>query len=140
MRTYLIVAHRTLVGRPLVEHVASLGPPEEVRLHLVVPVKHPAGPWSDGVVEAAARTRLDEGLAEFRGHGYDVSGEVGDANPVYAVTTALRHLDGPVAGIVVSTLPAGVSRWLHLDVVSRIRREVEPTPVDHVSAVTADAS
>lgn len=106
----------------------------------MVPAKHPAGPWSDGVVEAAARTRLDEALAEFRGHGYDVSGEVGDANPVYAVTTALRHLDGPVAGIVVSTLPAGVSRWLHLDVVSRIRREVEPTPVDHVSAVTADAS
>ena len=140
MRTYLIVAHRTLVGRPLIEHVASLGPPAEVKLHLVVPVKHPAGPWSDGAVEAAARSRLDEGVAEFVGRGYDVAGEVGDANPVYAVTTALRNLDGTVDGIVVSTLPAGVSRWLHLDVVSRIRREVEGTPVNHVSAVTADAS
>jgi hypothetical protein len=139
MRTYLIVAHRTLVGRPLVEHVASLGPPDECHLHLVVPVQHPSGPWSDGAVESAARARLDEGLATFRDLGYEVTGEVGDANPVYAATTALRQLHG-VDGIIVSTLPRGVSRWLRFDAVSRLRREVDDVPVTHVSQVTADTS
>ena len=117
MRTYLIVAHRTLVGRPLVEHVASLGSPDEVRLHLVVPVKHPAGPWSDGVVEGAARSRLDEGMAEFAGRGYDVSGEVGDANPVYAVGTVLRR-DGADRRLVPAHHPheqAGVDVEVQID-------------------------
>ena len=139
MRTYLVVAHRTLIGQQLVDHVASLGPPGDVRLHLVVPVHHPSGPWSDGVVVAAARARLDEGLAAFRGLGYEVTGEVGDANPVYAVTTVLRTIP-PVDGIVVSTLPRGVSRWLHLDVVHRLRREVDGVEVSHVESVPADAS
>jgi hypothetical protein len=139
MRTYLLVAHRTLVGEALIDQVATLGPPEECHLHLVVPVHHPSGAWSDGEVEAAARLRLDEGEATFRSLGYEVTGEVGDANPVYAATTALRSLGGAVDGIVVSTLPRGVSKWLHLDVVSRLRREVEGRriPVTHVAAVHA---
>lgn len=140
-RTYLVVAHRTLVGDALLAHVGTLGPAEELHLHLVVPVHHPAGPWSDGEVEAAARLRLDEGEATFRSLGYEVTGEVGDANPVYAVTTALRSLDSTVDGIVLSTLPRGVSRWLRIDAVSRLRREVEDRniPVTHVAASTTPA-
>jgi hypothetical protein len=134
MRTYLVVAHRTLVGPALVEHVRTLGSPGEVRLHLVVPVRHPTDhAWSDGEVEAVARARLEEGLAAFRGLGFEVTGEVGDANPVYAVTTALRGTSLPFDGIIVSTLHSSVSRWLHLDVVSRLRREVE-LPITHVEA------
>jgi hypothetical protein len=142
MRTYLVVAHRTLVGRPLIDRVARLGLPDDCHLHLVVPVRHPTDhPWSDGEVQAAAQARLDEGIATFRSLGYDVTGEVGDANPVYAVATALRDVPFDVVGVVVSTLPPGVSRWLHVDVVSRVRREVEPLPVTHVvsSAVEATA-
>jgi hypothetical protein len=91
MRTYLVVAHRTLVGQGLVAQVAAVGPPEELCLHLVVPVHHPVDhAWSDGEVEATARARLEEGIAAFRAIGYEVSGEVGDANPVYATLTALR--------------------------------------------------
>ena len=134
MRTYLVVAHRTLVGERLVEHVRSIGPPDELRLHLVVPVHHPNDhAWSDGEVEAAAAARLEEGLSLFRGLGYEVSGEVGDANPVYAVITALRDSTRECDGILVSTLPSGLSRWLHVDAVSRIRREVN-LPVIHVVA------
>jgi hypothetical protein len=137
MRTYLVVAHRTLVGRSLVDHVTTLGPPGEVRLHLVVPVRHPTDHvWSDGEVEAVARARLDEGLAAFRALGFEVTGEVGDANPVYAVTTALRSAPSQPDGVIVSTLPAGVSKWLHLDAVSRIRREVD-LPVTHVESRAA---
>jgi hypothetical protein len=134
MRIYLVVAHRTLIGPALIDHVRTLGPPEECHLHLVVPVRHPTDhAWTDGEVRAVARARLEEGLGAFRALGFEVSGEVGDSNPVYAVTTALRTASFRCDGVVVSTLPSGVSRWLHLDAVTRIRREVD-LPVTHVES------
>ncbi len=144
MSTYLVVAHRTLVEDHLLDHVRSLRETgEHVRLHLVVPVTHPRDhAWSDGQVEGAAQRRLDEGLAAFRALGAEVTGEVGDANPVYAVATALRNAQGTNwDGIIVSTLPPGVSRWLGLDAVSRIKREFD-LPVTHLVAAapaTAEA-
>jgi hypothetical protein len=140
MRTYLVVAHRTLVEDHLLDHVRSLCEGGECRFHLVVPVTHPRDhAWSDGEVEATARRRLDEGLAAFGGIGADVTGEIGDANPVYATATALRTIpDGGWAGVIVSTLPAGVSRWLGLDAVSRITRATD-LPVTHLVAARAPA-
>jgi hypothetical protein len=103
-----------------------------------VPVRHPRGhAWTDGEVDAAARKRLDEGLDAFRAAGIEVTGEVGDANPVYAAGVAMRaRPDVTWAGIIVSTLPPGVSRWLGLDVVSRIEYEYE-LPVTHLVADAA---
>lgn len=140
MRSYLVVAHRTLVEDHLLDHVRSLSAEGDCTFHLVVPVRHPRDhAWTDGEVEAAARRRLDEGLAAFRAIGADVTGEVGDANPVYAVGVAMRaHPEADWAGIVVSTLPPGVSRWLGLDAVSRIEREYE-RPVTHLVAARAPA-
>jgi hypothetical protein len=142
---YLVVAHRTLVEDHLLDHVRELGAdsPGECSFHLVVPVTHPAGAWSDGEVTAAAQAKLDEGLVAFRraAPGSEVTGEVGDANPVYATAAALRaQPDRDWTGIIVSTLPPGVSRWLGLDAVSRIRREFD-LPVTHLVAtrVAADA-
>jgi hypothetical protein len=147
MQTYLVVAHRTLVGEHLLDHVRSLCPAGEAgqcRFYLVVPVTHPRDhAWSEGEVDAAGRRRLDEGLEAFRNLGVEATGEVGDANPVYAVSTALRNRpfgDDEWEGIIVSTLPPGVSHWLGLDVVSRIKREFD-IPVTHLVApkVQADA-
>lgn len=135
MRTHLVVAHRTLVDEHVRDHARSLAAEGSCRFHLVVPVSHPKDhAWSEGEIEAAARVRLDEGLAAFREMGLDVTGEVGDVNPVYAVATALRRRpDEDWAGIIVSTLAPGVSRWLGLDVVSRVRREFD-IPVTHLVA------
>jgi hypothetical protein len=140
MRTYLVVAHRTLVEDHLLDHVRSLCEGGECRFHLVVPVTHPRDhAWSDGEVQAAAQRRLDEGLAAFGAIGADVTGETGDANPVYATATALRNVpEGGWAGIIVSTLPAGVSRWLGIDAVSRITRSTD-LPVTHLVAARAPA-
>ena len=145
MRSYLVVAHRTLVEDHLLEHVRTMceAAPGECAFHLVVPVTHPPGAWSEGEVTAAARDKLDEGLAAFArvAPGAEVTGEVGDANPVYATSAALRaDPDRDWAGIIVSTLPPGVSRWLGLDAVSRIRREFD-LPVTHLVAAreTAEA-
>lgn len=135
MGTHLVVAHRTLVEDRLLDHVRSLCEAGHRRFHLVVPVTHPRDhAWTDGEVEHAARRRLDEGLATFRAIGAEVTGEVGDANPVYAVATALRTVpDGGWEGIIVCTLQPGVSRWLGLDAVSRIKREFD-LPVTHLVA------
>jgi hypothetical protein len=115
--------------------------PGECEFHLVVPVTHPPGAWSEGEVQAAAQAKLDEGLAAFRraAPGAEVTGEVGDANPVYATSAALRaDPDRDWDGIIVSTLPPGVSRWLGLDAVSRIRREFD-LPVTHLVATREPA-
>lgn len=140
MSAYLLVAHRTLVEDHLLDHVRSLCAAESCRFHLVVPVTHPRDhAWSDGEVTAAARRRLDEGLAAFAAVGAEVTGEVGDANPVYAVATALRRSAADRwDGIIVSTLPPGLSRWLGLDAVSRIKREFD-LPVTHLVAARTPA-
>jgi hypothetical protein len=137
--TYLVVAHRTLVEDHLIDHVRDLAAREGCRFHLVVPVTHPSGAWSDGTVTAAAEKRVAEGIAAFAAVDALATGEVGDANPVYAVATALRTSDiDDWAGIIVSTLPPGVSRWLGLDAVSRISREFD-LPVTHLVATRTPA-
>lgn len=135
----MVVAHRTLVEDHLLDHVRGLCKDGDCRFHLVVPVTHPMGAWSEGEIEAAAEARLEEGEAAFAAIGAEVTGEVGDANPVYAVAAALRgRPDEDWAGIIVSTLPPGISRWLGLDAVSRIKREFD-LPVTHLVAERAAA-
>lgn len=135
----MLVAHRTLIDDHVLDHVRALCAAEDCRFHLVVPVTHPHGAWTDGEVAAAAEHRLEEGIAAFTGIGAEVTGEVGDANPVYAVAAALRRApDEDWVGIIVSTLAPGVSRWLGLDAVSRISREFD-LPVTHLVAAPSPA-
>jgi hypothetical protein len=130
--TYLVVAHRTLVGEHLLDHAAELAEKEDCRFHLVVPVHHPPNQaWSDGQIAGVARKCLEEGLAAFAERGLEATGEVGDENPVYAASTALRELGFECDGIILSTLPKGVSRWMRMDVPSRMRREFD-LPITHL--------
>ena len=59
-----------------------------------------------------------------------VTGEVGDHRAADAVDDVLRRGE-EFDRIIVSTLPAGVSRWLRLDLVSQIERTVD-IPVEHI--------
>lgn len=135
MRRYLVVAHRTLGGAHLLDHLLALREDGPCRFHLLVPEAHPMGSWSDGEVRAAAQRRLREGLDRLHESGIVADGEVGDANPVYAIGVVLRR-EGTdsFSGIVLSTLPAGPSRWLKLDVPARVRREFWQLPVTHLVA------
>jgi hypothetical protein len=140
MGTYIVVAHRTLVGPHLLEFAREQAVHEpDTRFHLVVPVHRPSGAWSDGQVQGLGRKRLDEGIAAFADAGLNVTGEVGDASPVYAVSTALRNLRFDCEGIILSTLPRGVSAWLRMDVEHRMRREFD-LPVTHLVADKATSS
>ncbi len=141
MRRYLIVAHRTLGGTHLLEHVRALREEGPCRFHLLVPVEHPMGSWSDGQVSAAAKRTLQEGLDHFHDERIIADGEIGDANPVYAAGVVIRR-EGPGAftGIILSTLPPGPSRWLHLDVPTRMAKEFPDLELIHLVAEREHAS
>jgi hypothetical protein len=140
MPRYLIIAHRTLGGSHLIEHVRALREAGPCRFHLLVPIEHPMGAWTDGQVQAVAKRTLQEGLDRFHDERIIADGEIGDANPVYAAGVVIRREgEGSFTGIVLSTLPAGPSRWLHLDVPSRMRKAFPKLEVVHLVAEPAHA-
>ena len=136
MRRYLVVAHQTAISDALDRQVDACRDAGECTFHLIVPVTHPHGAWSDGSVNAAAEARLAEALAHFRQRGVEMTGAVGDVSPVRAVGDALIESD--YDEVILSTLPPGPSRWLHQDVPHRLERSID-IPVTHVVAATVPA-
>lgn len=78
-----------------------------------------------------AEHRLDLMLDRVRSLGGEATGQVGDPDPVVAVEELLlgRSFDG----IIISTLPARISRWLKLDLPSQVARMTD-VPVVTVEA------
>lgn len=135
MRRYLVVAHRTLGGAHLVEHLHRLREQDPYcRFHVIVPEYHPHDhTWTEAEVKLAAKDRLDATLADMASMGMGATGEVGDSNPVYAIGVALRR-EGQDAfhGIVLSTLPRRLSLWW--DVPNRVKREYPDLALTHLVA------
>lgn len=136
----LLVANRTATDRPLVEAVRARSQRGPVTFHLVVPAT-PQGlhrlvdPEVAGL--AAAHKRLAAALVVLSdAAGGEVTGNVGDANPLAAVADAL-NLHG-FDEIILSTLPKRVSRWLRVDLPSKIRGL--GVPVLHVTDTEAQIS
>jgi hypothetical protein len=159
----LIVANQTLGGEALDRSVRDCISRDVRVFHVVVPgtkAKDELASWPGGfgvhegmspdqikaVHERAARDqeaavaearrragrRLDQMLEKIETLGGQADGEVGVADPLEAVTEALEG-HGPFDEIIVSTLPAGLSRWLKMDVPHRIARLTD-VPVTTVEA------
>ena len=112
------------------------GKDSHARFTLLVPAT-PVGDlltWEEGETREVARARAQSAAAWLQGNGVQVVGvRVGDADPVLAIDDeflAGRRYDT----ILISTLPPGVSRWVKMDVVSRLRRNRPRMPVIHVIA------
>jgi hypothetical protein len=89
-------------------------------------------PHDDGVEEAAAV--LSSALPKLTAAaGGEVTGEVGDPEPLMAIHDAVNL--GSYDEILISTLPRRVSKWLRLDLVSKARGL--GLPVTHVEARNA---
>lgn len=131
MRRYLVVAHQTLGGSQLEAKIKECLAQGESQFHLVVPATRPADHlvWTEGEAHDVARAKLEEGLAWMRSLGADVTGQVGDQRPMLAIGDVLVAQE--VDEIILSTFPAGVSRWLRQDLPARARREYG-LPVTHV--------
>jgi hypothetical protein len=132
----LIVANRTAATQPLMDAVRRRAQAGPARFHLVVPAT-PRGlhrvvdPEDSGREEAQAR--LDEALVLLSdAAGSPVSGNVGSADPMAAIADVIN--DRRVHEIIISTLPRRLSRWMHLDLPSKVRGM--GLPVTHVEAVS----
>jgi hypothetical protein len=130
---YLIVANQTLAAEQLSDKVRQLQAEGECSFHIVVPATHAKDHafHTEGHDHALAEKRLEEALERFRGFGCEADGEVGDASPYLAVRDCLLA-DGTYDGIIVSTLPLGVSRWLKQDLIHKLERVFE-LPVTQIT-------
>jgi hypothetical protein len=130
----LLVANRTAADPPLINAVRSRILQGPAVFYLVVPAT-PQGLHRLVDPEVAGREAARKCLRHALGllsaaADQEVTGQVGDANPLAAVADAL-NLQG-FDEIILSTLPGRLSRWLRLDLPSKIR--ALGVPVLHVSA------
>jgi len=130
----LLVANRTASTERLREAVRARVARGPATFHLVVPA-HPHGlhkvvdPQEGD--EGTAQHVLEQALPGLSAAaGSPVTGNVGDAEPLMAIEDAVNR--DRYDEIVISTLPKRISRWLHLDLVSKARGI--GLPVTHVEA------
>jgi hypothetical protein len=121
----LIVAHRTAATPRLIDAVRARAGRSPCTFTLLVPRPY----WDPDTEEAAATLELALPLLE-EAAGTHVDGIIGDSDPFAAIQVALerRGFDE----VIVSTLPARVSRWLHRDLPHRV--EALGVPVTVVTA------
>jgi hypothetical protein len=131
----LIVANQTLTSASLRAEIRARDHLGGYQFHLVVPATHlRAGIiWTEGQAIALARSALDQTLRDLHHDGIDATGEIGDDNPILAVSDALNQHS--FDEIIVSTLPPGISRWLKQDLPHRLARRFR-LPVTHSKAGT----
>ena len=130
----LVVAHQTAATAPLLDAVRERAARSPARFHLVVP-RQPHGmhkvvdPIEAGTNEA--QLVLNDALPKLSdAAGQDVTGSIGDPEPLMAIQDAINL--GNYEEIIISTLPLGISRWLKLDLVSKAK--AIGLPVTHVLA------
>lgn len=135
----LIVANRTAATEPLLEAVRRRAQAGPARFHLLVPAT-PRGlhrvvdPEVAGREEAEAQLTIALELLR-EAAGSEVTGHVGSADPMAAIADVIY--DRRVHEIILSTLPRRLSRWMHLDLPSKLRGM--NIPVTHVEAVRMPA-
>lgn len=127
MRRYLIVSNRTLGGHHLIAHIQRALDRAVSAFHVIVPVD----PDASDDEAMAARRRLDDQLARVADLGGSATGAIVRADPYDATLGALQRLDADE--VIVCTLPPGLSRWLGLDLVGRLKRAVDQ-PITHIVA------
>jgi len=71
---------------------------------------------------AVAESNLEAELTRLREMGATADGAIGDPNPIIAIEKAVAEQQ--FDEIILSTLPAGISRWLALDLPHRVQRKV----------------
>lgn len=126
MPTYLIVAYQTAGGRPLRDAIAEVARQDpDAEFRLVVPATRTQHlfTWTEGESNAVAQTRAESVAERLTSSGVRLADvTVGDPDPFVAVTNELAtHPD--CEGILVSTFPPGISRWLRLDLPTRLEKQ-----------------
>ena len=124
MGSYLVVGNQTLDSPELAAAIAERMASGVSTFHVVVPATpvQRGLTWDEDEARATADQRLTAALARIRALGAQVSGEIGARDPIEATEDALRRRE--VDEVILSTLPAGISRWLGQDVPTRLKGSV----------------
>ncbi len=142
MALYLVVANQTIGGEQLTAKLDELAGAGSCVFRFLVPVTDTEGtqqwdyppidrliPDAHRIARALAEGRLEHELARLQRVGIEASGEVVDEPPVDRAKELLH--EQTFDGVVVSTLPRRLSRWLVWDLPHRITH-VSDVPVTHV--------
>ena len=121
-RRILVVANRTAATPALIDAVRKRASESACQFTLLVPRTF----WDADTEESAVTLELAIPLLD-EAAGSHVEGLIGDTDPFVAVTGALEQ--GDYDEIIISTLPARVSHWLHLDLPARVQRLGLPVTV-----------
>jgi hypothetical protein len=130
-RNVLIVANRTAATPALLAEVRRRASECPCRFTLLVPRPF----WDADTEESAITLELAIPVLEEAAGGR-VEGLVGAEDPFVAVSAALEA--APCDEVIISTLPARVSHWLHIDLPARVQRLGLPVTV--VTAKKSDRS
>ncbi len=137
VRRYLIVANQTLANASLQELVQAKLDESAAEFHVLVPQTDPTAAKFDisgvispnmsaraldrhEVVVAEAEQRLVSFRRTFEGLGPNLTTEIAAGDPVAAIRRIMER--SSFDEIIISTLPPGSSRWLKLDLPTRIER------------------
>ena len=144
MAKYLMVANQTLGGEQLKEEVRRRVAAGPSSFYVLVPNTHPvdiswmvrptadlSSPEEERLAELTAQARLHQALDQLRAEGVEAQGDLGDPDPLTAIGDVLA--EEPFDEIIISTLPAGVSRWLGMDLPHRAERKFR-LPVTTITA------
>lgn len=134
MARCLIVAYQTAGGRALrgaVERVTREDAATEFVLLVPATLTQHLFTWTQGEARAVARARAEEAAEHLRATGVRLTEvRIGDPDPFVAVSGELAG-ESAYQSIIVSTFPPGISRWLRLDLPSRLEKQFD-IPVTHV--------
>ena len=137
MAGYLVVAHQTGISPELVQEVRPLVKADSsCELTILVPAT-PANYLQDEsgltAMEIAAK-RAEESRIMLEAIGAKVTRKsVGDPDPLKAIEDELNQRNDPYTGLIICTLPEGISRWLKRDLPNQAKRKFS-LPVTHVVA------
>jgi hypothetical protein len=120
----LVIANETVMGDPLLAKIRERAAAGPASFLIMSPQSDP-----NASEHPEAERRLKRALAQLRGEGIDVHGQVAHPDPFSAAMEAVH--DERVDEIVVSTFEPLKSGWLRGDVVERLRKETG-LPVEHV--------
>jgi hypothetical protein len=130
-KNVLVIANETVLAEPLLARIRERAAAGPASFLIVSPQSDPgAGEHPE------AERRLKRALAQLRGEGIDVHGQVSHPDPFSAAMEAVH--DERVDEIVVSTFEPLKSGWLRGDLVERLKKETG-LPVEHVVVERAAA-
>ena len=144
-RRYLVVGNQTLHDAHLEDALVERAAEPGASFFILVPATHsadlqapPAGSHADDasgagddVGLALARWRLRTLIDRLHDRGFSAEGQVGHPDPFTAVSRVLA--DQRFDEIVLSTLPVSLSRWLDVDLPTRLERRFH-LPVSTIAA------